>query len=69
MSFMNRFSKLNSKILWGLLWDLIAMIYIAFRFIHFSEIRLIDWIASGAMFVMGIFSIMEGLKISKNSPK
>jgi len=45
------------------------MIYIAFRFIYFSEIRLIDWIASGAMFVMGIFSIFEGAKTAKNNPK
>jgi len=67
MSLMSRFPKLNSKISRGLLWSLIAMIYIAFRFIYFSEIRLIDWIASGAMLVMGIFSIIEGVKISKNN--
>jgi len=45
------------------------MIYIAFRFIYFSEIRFIDWIASGAMFILGIFSIFEGVKISKNNTK
>lgn len=69
MSLRSRFPKLNSKILLGLLWCLIAMIYIVFRFINFSEIRLIDWIASGAMFIMGILSIVEGVKISKNTTK
>ena len=69
MSLMSRFPKLNSKISRGLLWSLISMIYIAFRFIYFSEIRFIDWIASGAMFILGIFSIFEGVKISKNNTK
>jgi len=69
MSLMSRFPKLNSKISRGILWSFIAMIYIAFRFIYFSEIRLIDWIASGAMLVMGIFSIFEGAKTAKNNPK
>ena len=67
MSLMCRFPKLNSKILLGFLWTLISIIYIAFRFKYFSDIRLIDWIASGAMFTMGILSIAEGLKISKNN--
>jgi len=69
MSLMSRFPKLNSKISRGILWSLIAMIYIAFRFIYFSEIRLIDWIASGAMFVMGLFFIIEGAKTATNNPK
>jgi len=34
---------------------------------YFSDVRLIDWIASGAMFTMGILSIVEGLRISKNN--
>lgn len=67
MSLMSRFPKLNSKILLGFIWTLISLIYIAFRIKYFSDIRLIDWIASGAMFTMGILSIAEGLKISKNN--
>ncbi len=67
MSLMSRFPKLNSKILLGFLWALISIIYIALRIKYFSDIRLIDWIASGAMFTMGILSIAEGLKISKNN--
>jgi len=67
MSLMSRFPKLNSKILLGFLWTLISIIYIAFRLMYFSDVRLIDWIASGAMFTMGILSIVEGLRISKNN--
>ena len=64
---MSRFPKLNSEILLGFLWTLIATNYVVFRFIHISDIRLIDWIASGAMFSMGLLSIAEGLKVAKNN--
>jgi len=64
---MSRFPKLNSKIMLGFLWTLISVIYIAFRFMYILDIRLIDWIASGAMFTMGILSIVEGLKVTKNN--
>jgi len=67
MSLMSRFPKLNFKIMLGFLWTLIAIIYIAFRFMFISDIRQIDWIASGAMFTMGILSIVEGSKDTKNN--
>lgn len=67
MSLKVKISKLNSKILQGFLWSLIAIIYIAFRLANFSEVRLIDWIACGAMLSMGIYSILEGLKIPKDN--
>ena len=63
---MSKIPNLNSMIFKGLVWTLIAMIYIAFRFIYILDIRLIDWIASGAMVILGVFSIIEGIKISKN---
>ncbi len=66
MSFMSKIPKLNSRIFKGLVWTLIAMIYIAFRYTYILDIRLIDWIASGAMITMGVFSIIEGIKIAKN---
>lgn len=66
MSLMSKFPKLNSKIFKGLVWTLIAMIYIAFRYTYILDIRLIDWIASGAMVTIGVLSIIEGIKISKN---
>jgi len=66
MSITSKISKLNSRIFKGLVWILIAMIYIAFRYNYIYDIRLIDWIASGAMVTLGVFSIIEGIKISKN---
>ena len=66
MSLMSKIPKLNSMIFKGLVWTLIAMIYIAFRYNYILDIRLIDWIASGAMVTLGVFSIIEGIKISKN---
>jgi len=66
MSLMSKIPKLNSMIFKGLVWTLIAMIYIAFRYVYILEIRLIDWIASGAMVTLGVFSIIEGIKIFKN---
>lgn len=61
------FSKLNSKILLGFLWALIAIVYIVYRYAYHLDMRIIDWVASGAMFIMGILSIIEGVKISKNN--
>ena len=66
MSITSKISKLNSRIFKGLVWILIAMIYIAFRYNYIYDIRLIDWIASGAMVTLGVFSIIEGIKIAKN---
>jgi len=66
MSLMSKIPKLNSMIFKGLVWTLIAMIYIAFRYVYILDIRLIDWIASGAMVTLGVFSIIEGIKIFKN---
>jgi len=66
MSVKSKIPKLNSRIFKGLVWILIAMIYIAFRYNYIYDIRLIDWIASGAMVTLGVFSIIEGIKISKN---
>ena len=63
---MSNIPKLNSMIFKGLVLTLIAMIYIAFRYTYILDIRLIDWIASGAMVTMGVFSIIEGIKIAKN---
>jgi hypothetical protein len=67
MGMITRIFKLNSKILMGFLWTLIAIIYIAFRLFNFSEVRIIDWIAWGAMLTMGIYSIFEGLKLSRGN--
>jgi len=66
MRLMSKIPKLNSMIFKGLVLTLIAMIYIAFRYTYILDIRLIDWIASGAMVTMGVFSIIEGIKIAKN---
>ena len=65
MSLLSKIPKLNPRIFKGLVWTLIAMIYIAFSYTYILE-RLIDWIASGAMITMGILSIIEGVKISEN---
>ena len=67
MRMIDKISKQNSKLLLGFLWSLIAIIYIANRLINFSVVRLIDWIAWGAMLTMGIYSIFEGVKISKDN--
>jgi len=67
MSLINKYYKLNRKILLGFLWVLIAIIYIADRLIYFSDVRIIDWIAWGAMLIMGIYSIFEGIKLSKGN--
>jgi hypothetical protein len=66
MSLKSKIPKLNSKVLKGIVWTVIAMVYIVFRYTYILDIRLIDWIASGAMVTLGVFSIIEGIKISKN---
>jgi len=60
---------MNSKIGLGLVWAVIGIIYIAYRFAYFLDLRLIDWIGSGAMFIMGVLSIVEGVKISGNDTR
>lgn len=69
MTTTNGLMKPNTKILLGLTWLVIAIIYIADRFWNGLDIRLIDWIGWFAMFTAGVFSIIEGTKIKKNNHK
>lgn len=64
----NGLMKPNIKILLGIAWLVIAIIYIADRLFNSLDIRLLDWIGWIAMFTAGTTSIIEGLRIKKNSP-
>jgi hypothetical protein len=65
----NGLIKPNIKILLGIAWLVIAMIYMADRLLSGLDIRLLDWIGWIAMFTAGTTSIIEGLRIKKNSSK
>jgi len=58
----------NTKILLGVVWFIIAILYIADRLISNLDIRLFDWIGWIAMFTAGAISIIEGLRIKKSNP-
>jgi hypothetical protein len=59
--------KPNARILLGVVWFIIAMIYIAARLINNLDLRLFDWIGWIAMFIVGAISINEGLRTKKNN--
>lgn len=65
----NELIKPNIKILLGIAWLVIAIIYMADRLLSGLDIRLLDWIGWVAMFTAGMTSIIEGLKIKKNSTR
>lgn len=67
MSSMNGMLKPNARILLGILWILIALIYITYRLVSNLEFRILDWIGLIAMFFAGAISIAEGIRINKNN--
>jgi hypothetical protein len=58
----------NAKIILGIVYFLLAIIYIADRLMGGLDIRLFDWIGWIAMFTAGAISIIEGVRIKKNNP-
>lgn len=69
MTTLNGLMKPNTKILLGIVWLVIAIIYIADRLLNGLDIRLFDWIGWIAMFTAGTISIIEGLRIKKSNSK
>lgn len=57
----------NTKIILGIVYFLLAIIYIADRLMGDLDIRLFDWIGWIAMFTAGAISIIEGVRIKKNN--
>ena len=57
----------NTKIFLGIVYFILAIIYIADRLLGDLNIRLFDWIGWIAMFTAGAISIIEGVKIKKNN--
>ena len=69
MTTINGLKKPNTKILLGIIFFVIAIIYIADRLLNGLDIRLLDWIGGIAMLTAGTVSIIEGLRIKKSNPK
>ena len=63
----NELMKPNGKIILGVVWFVIAMIYITDKLMNDLTIRLFDWIGWIAMFSAGMIFIIEGLKSRKNN--
>jgi hypothetical protein len=56
----------DTRIFLGIIWFIIAMIYISVRLISNLGIGLTGWIGFLAMFTAGVSSILEGLSTRKN---
>ncbi len=67
MSSFKGLMKPNTRIFLGIAMFIIAVIYITDKLMNNIDIRLFDWIAWIAMFTVGVISIIEGLRIKKNS--
>jgi hypothetical protein len=65
MSSTNVILKPNTKILLGIFWIILAIIYISDRVTNNLNFRLFDWICWIAMFLGGITFITEGLRAKK----
>jgi hypothetical protein len=58
--------KPNIKILFGILWFAILIIYVSDRVINNLDIRIVDWIGWVGIFTAGLISVIEGIKMKKN---
>ena len=67
MSSMNELKKSNLWIILGVIWFIIALIFITDKSFDNHKIRIVDWIGWIAMFITGIFSIINGLWLKKNN--
>jgi len=69
MSSMNELKKSNLWIILGVIWFIIALIFITDKSFDNHKIRIVDWIGWIAMFTTGTFSIINGLRLKKDNHK
>lgn len=65
MNSINGLIKLNNKTILGIIWFIILIIFVADRLLNNLEMRLLVWIGGSAIFISGLLSIIEGLKLKK----
>ena len=63
MSSINRLLQTNTKILLGIFWILLSLFYFSDKVIDKVNFRLFDWVCLTAIFIAGIISLIEGLRI------
>ena len=68
MASINGLVKPNTRIILGIVYFIIATIYIADKLMNSIDIQLVDWIGWIALFIAGAASIIEGIRI-KNQLK
>ena len=67
MSSIKELKKPNFWIILGIVWFIIALIFIADKSINNHEIRLFDWIGWIAMLTTGTVSLINGLRFKKDN--
>lgn len=59
MKFLEKIHSPTTKKVLGIMWLIIASIYIFDRFYNQNEIRLLDWVAWSTMFIAGIINLID----------
>jgi len=67
MNSMNKLKRQNFWIIIGIVWFIIALIFITDKSINNHKIRLVDYIGWIAMFITGTISIINGLRLRKDN--
>ena len=67
MILMKKLMNPNFQIILGIIWFIIALIYITDRLMDNQNIRLVDWLGWTAMFTAGTLSIINGLRLKKDN--